>query len=148
MAITKTSVHIGLFLVYLFASWLLLLGLLRLAAHRKYYFHLVPFVVGYAVLAALLLRYFSFQDFFWWYLVLSSVFFFANLRRYLGSKYARDAFAQLQANMAESIPEGEIRQQATKELAPNRQIGQHVAVSLVVFIVSFVLTFYLVIGRI
>jgi len=46
MAIAKTSVHVGLFLVYLCASWLLLVGLLRLAAHRNYYFHLVPFVVA------------------------------------------------------------------------------------------------------
>ena len=141
MAIAKSSVHAGLFVVYLFASWLLPVGLLRLAAQRKYYFHLVPFVVGYAVLAALLLRYFSFQDFFWWYLVLSSVFLFASLRRHLSSKDARHAFAQLQASVAESIPDVDVRQQATKELSPHRQIGQQVVVSVDVFIVSFFLTF-------
>jgi hypothetical protein len=147
MVITKTSMHVGSFLVYLCASCLLLVGLLRLADRRKYYFHFVPFVVGYAVLAALLLCYLGFQDFFWWYLVLSSAFFFANLRRHLGSKDALDAFAQLQASVAQSIPEGEIRHQVTKELSPTRQIGQNVAVSVVIFIVSFVLTFYLVNGR-
>jgi hypothetical protein len=123
-------------------------GLQRLFDRRKYYFHLVPFVVGYAVLGALLLRYLSFQDFFWWYLVLSSAFFFANLRRHLGSKDALDAFGQLQARVAESITEGGIRQQATKELSPTRQIGQHVVVSVVIFIVSSVLKFYVVNGRI
>jgi hypothetical protein len=66
----------------------------------------------------------------------------------LGSKDTLDAFAQLQASVTESIPEGEIRKQATKEVSPTRQIRQHVAASVVVFIVSFVLTFYLLNGRI
>jgi len=73
--------HLVGLLVYLFASWFLLVGLLRLVTHRKYYFHLVPFVVAYAVLAAFLLGYFGFRDFFWWYLMLSSIFFFVNLRK-------------------------------------------------------------------
>jgi hypothetical protein len=124
------------------------LALLRLAAHRKYYFHLVPFIVGYAVLAAFLLHRLSFQEFFWRYFALSSVFFNVSLRRHLGSKDATDAFTRLQEKVAESIQEGEIRQQATKELSPSRQIGQHLVVSVAVFIVSFVLTFYLVNGGI
>jgi hypothetical protein len=104
----------------------------------------VPFVVGYAVLAALLLRYFGFQDFFWWSLALSSVFFLVSLRIFLGSKQALAAFAQLQESVAESIEALEIREEAIKELSPTRQLRQHVAVSVIVFIATYGLTFYLV----
>jgi len=45
--------------------------------------------------------------------------------------------------MAEAISEDEIRQQVTKELSTNRQIWQTVIVSVVGFIVSLVLAFYL-----
>lgn len=148
MAMTKGSVHLGLFLVYLFASGILLMGAFKLAAHRKYFFHLVPFVVAYAALAAFLLRSFNLQEFLWWYLAVSSVFFFVNLRRHLRSKDAIDAFAHLQQSVAESIPEGEIRQEAAKELSPDRQVRQQVVIAVTVFIVSFVLTFYLVNGGI
>jgi hypothetical protein len=50
VTISGNSLHLGTFAVYLFASWFVPLVLLRFAAQRKYYFHLVPFVVGYAVL--------------------------------------------------------------------------------------------------
>jgi hypothetical protein len=142
----RSSVHLGTFAFYLLASWFVLLCLLRCAARRKYYFHLVPSVVAYAVLVAFLLQYFSFQDFFWWYLVLSSSFFFANFRRHLGSRNGIDAFARLQETVTESVPEGEIRQQVAKELSPGRQIRQHAVLSVIVFILSFVLTFYLANG--
>ena len=92
--IPPTYAHLGGFLAYLIASWLLLVLLFRLAAHRKYFFHIVPFVIGYAIVAALLLSYFGFQDFFWWYFTLSSLFFSMVLTRHLKSKNALDAFAQ------------------------------------------------------
>src|SRR5262245_36844736 len=47
------QVEVGALIKYI-ASWLLLVLLFRLAAHRKYFFHIVPFVIGYAIVAALL----------------------------------------------------------------------------------------------
>jgi hypothetical protein len=146
--IPQTFVHLGLFLVYLIASWLVLVLLFRLAAYRKYFFHMVPFVIGYAAVAAGLLRYLGFQDFFWWYFILSSLFFSMALTRYLKSKDALDAFAQLEKSVLESMPEDEIKQQVRRELSPNRQITQHIVVSVVVFVVSFILIFYIANGGI
>jgi len=137
---------LGRFLAYLIASWLLLVLLFRLAAHRKYFFHIVPFVIGYAIVAALLLSYLGFQDFFWWYFTLSSLFFSMVLTRHLKSKDALDAFAQLEESVLESMPEGEIKQQVGRELSPKRQTTQHVIGTVVVFIVSFALAFYLANG--
>jgi hypothetical protein len=143
MPITGTFAHLGWFLGYLITSWLLLVALLRLAARRKHYFHIVPFVIGYAVLVAFLLRYLGLQDCVWWYLAPSSLFLFVNLRRHLGSSDGVDAFIHLKQSALESMPESDIKQQVEKELSPNRQITQHVIGSVVVFIMSFVLTFYL-----
>jgi hypothetical protein len=140
--ILQTYAHFGLFLVFLVASWQLLVLLFRLAAQRKYFFHIVPFVIGYAVVAALLLRYLGFQGFFWWYLVLSSFFFSLVLTKHLKSKDALDAFAQLEERVLASMPEDEIKHQVRRELSPNRQTTQHVVGSVVVFVVSLVLAFY------
>ena len=95
MPITSDLAHLGWFLGYLITSWLLFMALFRLAARRKHYFHIVPFVIGYAVLVAFLLRYLGLQDFVWWYLALSSLFLFVNLRRHLGSSDGVDAFILL-----------------------------------------------------
>jgi hypothetical protein len=133
---------LGLFLAYLIASWLPLVLLFGLAAHCKYFFHIVPFVIGYAVVAALLLSYFGFQDFFWWHFTLSSLFFSILLTRHLKSKDALGAFAQLKERVLASMPEGEIKQQVGRELSPERQTTQHVIGTVVVFIVCFVLGFY------
>lgn len=137
------SHHVGLFVIYLFAGWFLLMQLFRFSTYYKYFFHLVPFVVGYAVLVAFLLRYFNFQDFFWWYLILSSLFLFINLRRHFKSKAALDMFAQIDNSIVEAIPEGEIRQQVDKELSAGGTIRQYLLGVVAVFIVSSVLTFSL-----
>ena len=144
--IPPTYAHLGRFLAYLIASWLLLVLLFRLAAHGKYFFHIVPFVIGYAIVAALLLSYLGFQDFFWWYFTLSSLFFSMVLTKHLKSKDALDAFAQLEESVLESMPEGEIKQQVGRELSPKRQTTQHVIGTVVVFIVSFALVFYVANG--
>ena len=104
----------------------------------------MPFVVGYGVLAALPLRYLGFQDFFWWSLALSSAFFFVCLRTHLGSKDALAEFAQLQEREAQSIEAAATWEEAIRELSPTRQLRQHVAVPVIVFIVSYSLTFYLI----
>lgn len=135
--------HLGYFIIYIFMSWLFLMLVFKLLTYYKYFFHIVPFVIGYAVLTSFLLNYFNFQDYFWWYLILSSFFFFMNVRKHFKSKDAIDAFALLQKSAVESIQEDEIKQQVKKELSPNRTIKQHVISSLAIFIISFFLAFYL-----
>jgi hypothetical protein len=132
----------GLFLVLLIVSALVLVLLFGLAARRKYFFHIVPFAAGYAALAAVSLRVLGLQDFFWWYLVLSSVFFSVLLTRHLRSRDSLDAFAQLRESALKSVREDEIRQQLERELAPDKQATQHLIGSAVAFIVSLVLAFY------
>jgi hypothetical protein len=138
----EASPKLGLFLVFLTASALFLVLLFGLAARRKYFFHIVPFVFGYAALAALLLRVFGLQEFFWWYLVLSSVSFSILLARHLRSQDSLDAFAQLRESAVKSVALDEIRQQLGRELAPEKQATQHVIGSVVVFVASFVFGFY------
>src|SRR3990167_838731 len=60
--------HIGLFFIFLFASWFLLMQLFRFSTYHKYFFKVVPLLIAYAVLVASLFRYFNFQNLFWWYL--------------------------------------------------------------------------------
>jgi hypothetical protein len=139
----SSGAHFGSFVLYLGASWLLLLQLLRLASHRKHFFHLVPFVAIYAALAAFLLCYFGLRDFFWWYVGPTSFFFLAMFGRHLGSRDGVDAFAALQAQVVDAVPEGEIRQQVERELSPKRAIAQHVIASAIVFVAAFWLTTYL-----
>lgn len=130
---------VGLFVIYLFASWFLLMQLFRLSTHHKYFFHIVPFVVGYAVLIAFLFRYLNFQDFFWWYLILSSLFLIPNLTRHFKSKDALEMFAQMDKSIIEAVPEGEIRQQVEKELSSDGTMRQYLVGILATFIISFAL---------
>ena len=144
MPITGTFAHLGWFLGYLITSWLLLMALFRLAARRKHYFHIVPFVIGYAVLVAFLLRYLGFRTAFRRYLALSSLFLFVNLRRhlvFLATGLTRSFI--LGRTRLSQCRRGTSNSKSRRKLSPNRQITQHVIGSVVVFIMSFVLTFYL-----
>jgi hypothetical protein len=74
------------FVATLVFTWLGLAGLLALAARRQYYFHLVPWIAGFAVATALLLRLVGLQAFIWWYLGLTVLALFAGLVRHLSSQ--------------------------------------------------------------
>jgi hypothetical protein len=134
--------HIGLFFIFLFASWFLLMQIFRFSTYHKYFFKIAPLLIGYAVLVAFLLQYFNFQNLFWWYLVLSCFFLFINHRKQLKSKDAVDMFAHLDKSVVDSIPEGETKQHVEKELSLSfgRTIKFHL-LSAIVFIASFVLAF-------
>jgi|SRR6516225_3459777 hypothetical protein len=132
------------FLGYLAGSWLVLVLLFRLARSRKYFFHLVPFVIAYAVSAGVLLKYLRLQNFFWWYLTTSSVCLAILLTRHLRSPSGLAAFAQLQRSALQPMPDGNIRDELERELSPGRQTTQHAVGSVLVFIVSFTLAFYIV----
>ena len=133
----------GLFFVFLFASWFLLMQVFRFSTYHRYFFKVAPLLIGYAVLIAFLLIQFNFQNFFWWYLVLSCFFLFINYRKQL--KYYKDAddmFAHLVKSVVDSIPEGETKQHVEKELSLSfgRTIKYYL-LSAIVFIASFVPAF-------
>jgi hypothetical protein len=94
-----------------------------------------------------LVRLFRLQSFFWWYLALSSVFFFVNISRHFKSKDGVEAFTRLEETVLASIEEDEVKGQVQKELAPGRAITQHITASVVVFVITFMLPFYLSNGR-
>jgi hypothetical protein len=142
--IRPMATNVESFLILLIASAFLLALLYWLAARCKYFFHIVPFVVGFAVLAALSLRFLGLQDFFWWYLIASSVFLSVLLARHLKSKDSLEAFARLRESALESVPESEIKEKVARELAPPKQATQHIVGLLVVFVVTLVLAFYAV----
>lgn len=133
--------HAGLFFIFTFATWFLLMQIFRFSTYHKHFFKIAPLLVGYAVLIAFLLRQFNFQDFFWWYLGFSSLYLFINHQKQRGSKDAADMFAKL-TNPADSMPEGEAKQHVEKELSLSfgRTIKYHL-LSSVVFILTFFLAF-------
>jgi hypothetical protein len=120
------------FVATLVVTWFGLAGLLALAARRQYYFHLVPFVAGFAVLAPLLLRLLGLQGFTLWYLGLTALALFAGLVRHLSSQGGRRALADLRKHVLDAVPEGEIKQHVAKELGPSRAIIQDAIVDVAV----------------
>ena len=135
--------HAGLFFIYLFISWFLLMQIFRFSTYHEYFWKASPLLIGYAALVAFLLKQFNFENFFLWYLALSALFLFINHRKQLKSKEAVDMPAHLDKGVLDSLPEGEDKKHVEKELllAFSRMIKYHL-LSSVVFVVSFVLAFY------
>jgi hypothetical protein len=115
---------------------------IALAARRQYYFHLVPFIAGFAVLTAFLLRLLALQAFTWWYLAFTALALFAGLIRHLSSQGGRRALADLRKHVLDAVPEGEIKQQVAKELRPSRAIIQDATVGVAVFALVFLAASY------
>jgi hypothetical protein len=128
--------------VSLAVTALVLLGLFALAARRRYYFHLVPFTAGFAILTGLQLQLAGLAAFVWWYLGLSAVMLFVGLLRHLSSDGGREAFSRLRSQVLEAVPDGEMRRKVARELAPGRAIIQDALVDVVVFAVFFVAASY------
>ena len=128
--------------VTLVITWLGLAGFLTLLARRQYYFHLIPFIAGTAVLTSLLLRLLKLQAFMWWYLGLTAVVLYAGLIRHLSSQGGRRALAELRKHVLDAVPEGEIKQQVAKELRSSRAIIQDATVDVAVFAFVFLAASY------
>ena len=112
-------------------------GLIALAALRRYFFHLVPFIAAFAALAALALSVLALQQFLWWYLGLCALALVVGLILHLRSAGGLQALADLRQQVLGSIPEGDVKRQAANELAPRRAIAQDAVVDVVVFAVVF-----------
>lgn len=144
--------HAGLFFVFMFATWFLLMQIFRFSTYHGHFFKAVIFLIAYAVLIGFLLSKLGFQDYFWWYLILSFLFLGVNHRKQWQSKkmlsvlseknkepdvvsmfkykFDFNEFIQMKSFIEESKPE-EI------ELSLNRTIKYHL-LSSIVFIVAFV----------
>ncbi|MBU1092416.1 hypothetical protein KJ836_01980 [Patescibacteria group bacterium] len=121
--------HIGLFFIFLFASWFLLMQLFRFSTYHKYFFKIAPLLIGYAVLIAFLLIQFNFQDFFWWYLILSGLFLLINHKKQHQAK-----------NFLDLLSGDDKEKRAEAETSFNKTIKYHL-LSSVVFVASFILAF-------
>lgn len=144
--------HAGLFFIFMFATWFLLMQIFRFSTYHGYFFKAAIFLIAYAVLIGFLLSKLGFQDYFWWYLILSFLFLGVNHRKQWQSKkmlsvlseknkepdvvsmfkhkFDFNEFIQMKSFTEGSKPE-EI------ELSLNRTIKYHL-LSSIIFIVAFV----------
>lgn len=76
----------GLFFVFMFATWFLLMQIFRFSTYHGYFFKAVIFLIAYAVLIGFLLNKLGFQNYFFWYLILSFLFLGVNHRKQWQSK--------------------------------------------------------------
>ena len=133
-------IRLCLFLAFMLATWFPLMQIFRFSTYHRYFLKIAPLLIGYAVLVAFLLRQLDFENFFWWYLGLSSLLLLINHQKQRRDKDAVDMWAK---NAVDSMPlEGEARQYAERELSlsVSRTIRYHL-LSSVVFILAFFLAF-------
>lgn len=121
--------HDGLFFIFLFTSWFLLMQIFRFSTYHKYFFKALLFLIGYAILIAFLLIQFSFKNFFWWYLIFSCLFLLINHKKQYQAK-----------NFIDLIADGNQKKCVEAKISFNKTIKYHL-LSSVIFIVSFVLAF-------
>jgi hypothetical protein len=131
---------IGLFFVFMFATWFLLMQIFRFSTYHKHFFKFAPPLVMYAFLIVFLLHQFNFQNFFWWYFGFSSLYLFFNHQKQRDSKDVVNMLAGLEKEFVDSIPEGEARQHVEKELSLSfsRTIKYHL-LSSALFLLTFLL---------
>jgi len=70
--------HAGLFLVFLYVSWFLLMKIYNFSTYHLYFGKAVFLLIGYAVLIAFLFTQFNFHKYFWWYFGLILLFLTIN----------------------------------------------------------------------
>src|SRR3989344_6985734 len=131
----------GLFFVFMFATWFILMQIFRFSTYHKYFFKIAPLLIAYAILIAFLLSKFGFQNFFWWYVGFSTLYLIINHHKQRKSKDAVDMFAGLEKGLVDSIPEGETKAHVEKELSLSfsRTIKYHL-LSSILFLISFILS--------
>lgn len=135
---------VGSFVVFGFVTWFVLMQLFALSTKRRYYFHIVPFVIIYAVAAAYLLRKLEYKEYFWWYLGLTSLFLLVNLSRQLKARDAVKAIGELDQAVVDAMPSDEVRLHVKKQLAGGQTKRHYVISTTVVFAGIFAGSFLLV----
>ncbi|MCK5061235.1 hypothetical protein KAR28_01640 [Candidatus Parcubacteria bacterium] len=121
--------HAGLFFVFLFTSWFLLMQIFRFSTYYKYFFKISLVLIGYASLIAFLLLKFGLENYFWWYLTLSGLFLFINHKKQHQTK-----------NFLDVLSGDDKEKRAEAESSLNKTIKYHLLSSMV-FIVIFALAF-------
>lgn len=122
--------HAGLFFIFLFASWFLLMQIFRFSTYHKYFFKISPALIAYAILIAFLFLKFGFENLFWWYLILSGLFLLINHKK------------QYQAKNFLDLLSGDDKEKRTEaEISLNKTIKYHL-LSSTVYILVFVFAFF------
>jgi len=123
------NLHAGLFFIFLFASWFLLVRIFHFSTYHLYFSKAVIFLIAYATLAAFLLQKLGFADSVLWYLLLTSGFLAINNGKQRQAKQVLD-----------SISEDEQDKRDEMEKSFNKTIKYHL-LSSVVYILTFVFAF-------
>lgn len=121
---------VGLFIVFMYISWLLLMQIFRFSTYHAYFWWSSLFLIGYALLVSFLIRKFNFQDYFLWYLLLSVVYLLINHKKQHETK---SLFTPFQENKQEK---------EVLEKSVSRTIKYH-ALSSLIFILFVILGFYI-----
>ncbi|MDZ4722365.1 MAG: hypothetical protein SGI97_00415 [candidate division Zixibacteria bacterium] len=121
--------HAGLFFIFLFASRFLLMQIFRFSTYHEYFYKISLVLIGYAILVAFLLLKFGFENYFWWYLILSGLFLLINHKKQHQAK-----------NFLDLLSGDDKEKRAEAESSFNKTIKYHL-LSAVVFIISFAIAF-------
>lgn len=128
--------HAGLFLVFMFATWFLLMQIYRFSTYHRYFPIAAIFLIVYAALVAFLLQTFGFENFVWWYLVLTVGFLFINHRKQHKTK-----------SLLDSLPEKEKEHRGEIEKSFKNTIKYHL-LSSIVFVLAVAFSFFYFAGSI
>ncbi|MDD3066893.1 MAG: hypothetical protein PHO48_03630 [Candidatus Gracilibacteria bacterium] len=132
--------HAGLFFIFLFSSWFLLMQIFRFSTYHRYFFKILVFLIGYAVLVGFLLNKLGFQNYLWWYLILSFLFLTVSHREQWKSKKMLNEFVQMKSYTQELKPK-EI------EWSLNQTIKFHL-ISSALFVATFLVSALYFAGKI
>jgi len=128
--------HAGLFLVFMFATWFLLMQIYRFSTYHRYFPIAALFLIAYAILVSILLQKFGFENFIWWYLILTAGFLLVNHKKQHKAKLLLD-----------SLPEEEKEHRGEIEKSFKNTIKYHLLSSLV-FILAVAFTFFYFAGNV
>jgi len=116
----------GLFFVFMFASWFLLMKIFSFSTYHKYFLKMVLVLGLYAFIIGFLIYKLNFEVYFWWYLILTSIFLVINHNKQHKTKSLLSTF--------------EGKEKVDFELSLKNTIKYHL-LSSIVFIILFILGF-------
>lgn len=123
--------HAGLFLIFMFATWFLLMQIYCFSTYHQYFPIAVILLIAYAVLVSFLLQKFGFESFIWWYLLLTAIFLIINHKKQHKAK-----------QLLNSLPEDEQESHSEIEKSFKNTIKYHLLSSIVYVVVVAFAFFY------
>lgn len=83
LIIGKIELNIALFAMFILASFFILMQIYRLSTYHRYFFKMVPVLLGYGALIGYLLFAFNFSKYFIWFIALTLCLLFTNFHKQL-----------------------------------------------------------------